>query len=142
MKQYFPCNPSPVEKLVANRADPLVLAHLGDAVHTLYVRAKLTDGFGGKVNELHRASCAMVNAQAQARIMRAILPTLSEEERDVFRHARNAHVNTVAKNASVADYKYATALESLLGYLYLIGETQRAQTLLETPIGDAQAQEE
>lgn len=130
-KSYVPINPDPIDPIEAGQTHPLVLANLGDAIHTLYVRASLIDGYAGKVNGLHREACARVNAAAQANLMKSALPLLNEEEADVFRRARNSHVNTVAKNASVADYKYATALEALIGYLYLTGRTDRLELLLQ-----------
>ena len=70
-----------------------------------------------------------VNARAQAADAERILPSLSEEEHDIYRRARNAKINTAAKNASIAEYKKATGLEAVIGYLYITGKEERLKAL-------------
>ena len=105
------------------------LAHLGDAVYELMVRSWLCAHGKATGKNLHRATVELVCAQAQALRAEKILPALTEEELAVFKRGRNANVHTVPHSASRADYLKATALECLLGYLYLHGETERINQL-------------
>ena len=107
------------------------LAHLGDAVYELLVRAYLCSHGKGTGKGLHRAAVELVKAPAQAKRADIILPLLTDEELAVFKRGRNAHVNTIPHNASRSDYLKATALECLLGYLYLQGATQRINELFD-----------
>ena len=105
------------------------LAHLGDAVYELLVRAWLCAHGGATGRGMHRAAVALVCAESQAEKAEKILPLLTEEERSVFRRGRNAQVHTVPHHASRAQYGEATALEALLGWLYLRGESARINEL-------------
>lgn len=107
------------------------LAHLGDAVYELLVRAYLCSHGKATGKGLHRAAVELVKAPAQAQRADVILPLLTDEELAVFKRGRNAHVNTIPHNASRSDYLKATALECLLGYLYLQGATQRINELFD-----------
>ena len=107
------------------------LAHLGDAVYELLVRAYLYSHGKATGKGLHRAAVELVKAPAQAKRADIILPLLTDEELAVFKRGRNAHVNTIPHNASRSDYLKATALECLLGYLYLQGATQRINELFD-----------
>ena len=105
------------------------LAHLGDAVYELLVRAYLCAQGKATGRGLHRAAVELVKAPAQARLADRILPLLTEEELAVFKRGRNANVNTIPHSASRSDYLKATALECLFGYLYLQGATRRINEL-------------
>lgn len=105
------------------------LAHLGDAVYELLVRSWLCARGKATGKGLHRATIELVCAQAQAMRGDRILPLLTEEETAVYKRGRNAHVHTVPHSASRADYLKATALECLLGWLYLRGEKDRINQL-------------
>ena len=105
------------------------LAHLGDAVYELLVRAYLCAQGKATGRGLHRAAVELVKAPAQARLADQILPLLTAEELTVFKRGRNANVNTIPHNASRSDYLKATALECLFGYLYLQGTTERINEL-------------
>ena len=105
------------------------LAHLGDGVFELLVRSWLCAHGKATGKGLHRSTVALVRASAQAERAQKILPLLTEEEAAVFRRGRNAHVNTIPHSASRADYLAATALECLLGWLYLHGDTGRINQL-------------
>ena len=107
------------------------LAHLGDAVYELLVRAYLCSHGKATGKGLHRAAVELVKAPAQAKRADIILPLLTDEELAVFKRGHNAHVNTIPHNASRSDYLKATALECLLGYLYLQGATQRINELFD-----------
>ncbi|WP_295750943.1 ribonuclease III domain-containing protein [uncultured Oscillibacter sp.] len=105
------------------------LAHMGDAVFELLVRSWLCAHGGATGRGMHRAAVALVCAESQAEKAEKILPLLTEEERAVFRRGRNAQVHTVPHHASRAQYGEATALEALLGWLYLQGELERINEL-------------
>ena len=105
------------------------LAHLGDGVYELLVRTWLCAQGKATGRGLHRAAVALVRAPAQAERAERILPLLTEEELAVYKRGRNAHVHTVPRSASRADYLRATALECLLGYLYLQGRRERINQL-------------
>ena len=105
------------------------LAHIGDAVFEILARTWLCAHGRATGRGLHQAAVRLVCAESQARCAERILPMLTEEEAAVFRRGRNAHVHTVPASASRADYLKATALECLLGWLYLRGEKDRINRL-------------
>jgi len=107
----------------------LGLAHLGDSVFEVMVRAWLCLKGPSNVKKLHREAVGYVAAPAQAAMAQKILPLLTEEEADVFRRGRNAAPHTVPKAASREEYQTATALEALFGWLYLQGRTGRLNEL-------------
>ena len=110
--------------------NPLQMAYVGDTVHDLYVRSMLVTR-GMTVGKMHKQAVRMVSAGAQARMLEAIEPELTEKEADVARRGRNSQAKHAApKHADPADYAHATALEALWGYLYLSGETQRLDELM------------
>jgi len=98
---------------------PLVLAYLGDAVYEVFVRSMLVKREKLPVHMLHRRSVGLVKAKAQSDIVRRIIESLTEAEKDIVRRGRNAKSGTIPKNADVTEYKYATGFETLIGYLYL-----------------------
>ena len=112
----------------------LELAYLGDAVYELYVRARLVRE-GGHVRAMHRAAVARVCAHAQAEALTRIEGVLTERERDVARRARNAH-QTPPKNADAAEYHRATALEAVIGYLFVTGQAGRMEEILGLALED------
>ena len=107
----------------------LGLAHLGDSVFEVMVRSWLILHGKAKAKDLHRATVQYVAAPAQARLLQRILPLLSQEEEDVFRRGRNTAPPSVPKVASRGDYQAATGLETLFGWLYLQGRTDRLNEL-------------
>ena len=112
------------------------LAHLGDAVYELLVRTYLCAHGKATGKGLHRATVELVRAPAQAAAAEKILPLLTEEEQAVFRRGRNANVHSIPQNASRAQYQQATALESLIGWLYLRGERNRIEELFCVMMGE------
>lgn len=109
---------------------PLTLAYIGDAVYEMVIRTKVISESGAQVNKLHKESTSFVKAHAQAEIVR-ILP-LTEEEEKIFKRGRNAKSYSMAKNATMSDYRNATGFEALIGYLYLNGQTDRMLQLIKT----------
>ena len=105
------------------------LAHAGDAVFELLVRTWLCAHGKATGKGLHQATIRLVCAESQAEKAERILPLLSEEETAVFKRGRNAQVHSVPGHASRAQYGEATALEALLGWLYLRGRKERINEL-------------
>lgn len=119
-----------MNKQRANNLSPIVLAFVGDAVYSLYVREKLTFTNDSKTCELNKLATSEVNAVAQSKFVKEILEILDEEELNVFKRARNAKKSTKSKHASVADYNASTGFEAVLGYLYLTGNYERLNLIL------------
>ena len=126
MEDYFDIQMTP-DQLRA--VSSIGLAHVGDAVFELLVRSWLCTRGKATGKGLHRAAVAIVCAESQARRAEKLLPLLTEEETGVFRRGRNANVHTVPSHASRAQYAEATALEALLGWLYLSGRRERVSEL-------------
>lgn len=107
----------------------LGLAHLGDAVFELLVRAWVCTHGTAKIKDLHKQTVSYVAASAQAQMAEKILPVLTDEESDAFRRGRNAAPHSIAKSATRSQYQTATALEALFGWLWLQGRTDRISEL-------------
>ncbi|MBQ3079359.1 MAG: ribonuclease III [Clostridia bacterium] len=113
----------------------LELAFVGDSVYDLYVRTMIT-ATGGKIRDLHKKAVTLVNAHAQSEALIRIEDELTEEEEAIVRRARNTR-QSPPKNADASEYHRATALEALLGYLYLTEQRERLEFFLKrlTDIG-------
>ena len=107
------------------------LAHMGDAVFEILVRTWLCAHGKATGKGLHQATIRLVCAERQAEKAERILPLLTEEEMAVFKRGRNAQVHTVPGHASRAQYGEATALEALLGWLWLRGQKDRIGQLFD-----------
>ncbi len=107
----------------------LTYAYLGDAVFELRARSYLCQKHDYKPNILHGKVVKIVCAAAQARLYDEIIETLSEEELSVIKRGRNATGTKVPKNSNVANYRKATGVETLFGYLYSKGESERMDEL-------------
>jgi ribonuclease-3 family protein len=117
-----------------SQMNPVVLAYMGDVVFELVVRQYLISLPNQKPHHLHREATGMVSAKAQRRLLERLQPMLTEEEADVVRRGRNSKSGAPPKNADVADYRQATALECLIGYLYYQGKLERIGELLNAAI--------
>lgn len=115
---------------------PLTLAYIGDGVYELVIRTILVKKGNCPVNRIHRKASSLVKASAQSAIMEKIEEHLTQEEHDIYRRGRNAHSPTMAKHATMADYRRATGFEALMGYLYLKEEYTRMLTLIHMGIGE------
>lgn len=122
--QYFP-----VEEKDIRSFSPLKLAYLGDAVFEIVIRTLIIEAVDGPVKNLHQRTSRLVNAGSQSALIQCLLEDLTEEELRAYRHGRNAKTSSVAKHADIHDYRNATGLEALFGYLYLTGRTSRAVEL-------------
>ena len=113
----------------------LGLAHIGDAVFELMVRTWLCTQGVSTAKKLHDGTIEFVSARAQADASGRIKSELNEEELAVFKRGRNAYANSVPRASTHEEYHLATAVETLFGYLYLRGETERLGKLFEMVVG-------
>lgn len=116
----------------ATQLSPVALAFMGDAVYEILVRGYLINELHLPSSKLHLACVGFVKASSQAYAVKTILPTLSDEEQMIFRRGRNANTTHVPKNAAPADYRYATGLEALFGYLYICGRQNRISEIFRS----------
>lgn len=126
-----------LDKTTAKNLNPQVLAFVGDGVYSLYIRHKFVLSSDARGKNLHDMVTNFVKAGGQSNYIERILPMFTEEELAVFKRARNHKTLSQAKNAKVVDYRRATGLEAVLGYLYLIGEESRLNELLKYSIGES-----
>lgn len=110
---------------------PLVLAYIGDSIYEIVVRTYVVTKGNTQVNKLHKRSSSYVKAHSQAVIIMSLMEELTEEEVRIYKRGRNAKSATMAKNATIADYKKATGFEALMGYLYLNKQTDRMLELIK-----------
>ena len=109
---------------------PLVLAYIGDAVYELMIRSKVINHGSMQVNKMHKHSAALVKASAQAQRIKALQEELTEEELAAYKRGRNAKSATMAKHATMIDYRMATGLEALVGWLFLTEQYARLVELV------------
>lgn len=109
---------------------PLTLAFIGDGIYDLIIRSVVVGKGNSHVNNLHKRASSLVKAQSQSELIKALLPELTEEETAVYKRGRNAKSTTVAKNATISDYRRATGFEALIGYLYLEDQMDRIMELI------------
>lgn len=110
---------------------PLTLAYIGDAVYDLIFRTVVVERGNTAPNKLHQRTVQYVKAPAQALLIEAVMDELTEEELAVYKRGKNAKPHTMAKNATMAEYKKATGLEALIGFLYLTDQMERALELIQ-----------
>ena len=107
----------------------LGLAHMGDCVYEMLVRAYLCSQGNKTVAQLHKQTITMVKATYQAAFVDKMLPLLTEDEMTHYRRGKNSHVHAVPKSATPAQYAKATGLEAMFGYLFLSGKKERANEI-------------
>ncbi|MEI3340644.1 MAG: ribonuclease III domain-containing protein [Eubacterium sp.] len=120
---------------------PLTLAYIGDGIYDLVIRSLVVGKGNTRASELHHRTSHLVKAHSQSAMMEYILPILSEEEEAVYRRGRNAKSPTMAKNATMGDYRRATGFEALMGYLYLKDEFDRMLELIAVGLKGIHAEE-
>ena len=123
------------KKFVCDRVDirtysPLTLAFVGDCIYDLVIRTIVVERGNTAPGVLHTKKSSIVKAQAQAAQADALMEELTAEEQEVYRSGRNAHSYSAAKNTSIGDYRKATGLEALYGFLYLTDQTDRLLWLI------------
>ncbi len=121
---------------------PLVLAYIGDSVYDLYVRSRLIAEGNAKVQTLHKKATSLVNAGAQCDTVHKIMDALTEEEIHIYKRGRNSKSINAPKRSIVLEYRHATGLETLLGYLYVTGEEERLKQILDLCFETADFQSE
>lgn len=110
---------------------PLTLAYIGDAVYDLIIRTVVVGRANRPANDLHHTTVKYVSANAQSKIVQALMEEFTEEEQSIYRRGKNSKPHTTAKNASVTDYLKATGFEAVVGYLYLTGRMGRVLELVK-----------
>lgn len=129
------------ESLDPGLYSPLTLAYLGDSVFDLYIKSHFVKASNKQVEKYHKDVINIVNARHQARFMDTYMDQLTDEEIAIYKRGRNASVHTKAKNASMAQYKKATGFEALIGYLYLKGDMERLQWIVDLILNMPDAEE-
>lgn len=121
-----------------NQYSPLALAFMGDAVYEQLVRERIISRANMPAQKLHELTIEKVCAEFQAAAARRLAEegSLTEEEQDIFRRGRNASGITAPKHSTVAEYRAATGLECLFGYLHLCGRHERINELFELIFGE------
>ena len=116
----------------------LVLAYLGDTIYEDYIRKFLINKGLGKVNELQKMASNYVSAKGQAHFLKDMIDDgfFTEEELSVIRRARNNKNNSHPKNCDIVTYKYATALEAVIGYLELKNDRTRIDEIMSKILGE------
>ncbi|MCR4945237.1 MAG: Mini-ribonuclease 3 [Clostridium sp.] len=123
------------KKEEAKQLNPLQLALIGDGAYEVFIRNYiLSQKTDLSAHKIHVEAIKYVKAKSQSLIMHELESELTEEEEYIFKRGRNAKSATVPKNADVRDYRMATGFEALVGYLYLIGDTERLQFIFEKSI--------
>ncbi len=116
----------------ARQLNPLVLAHVGDAVYELFIRSYIVDNNREfSAHKIHLKAISYVKANSQSKIMRNIESKLTEEEMSIYKRGRNTKSYTVPKNAEVSEYRIATGFEALIGFLFLTDQKSRLKFILE-----------
>lgn len=123
-----------MEKDKLKEVNATALAYMGDAVYEQAVREHIIKSGGNNVKDMHHRATEFVKASAQAHIMKTVFDELTEAEQALAKRARNRKYTTKAKNADPVTYKWATAFEALIGYLYLSDEKERLNYILSKSI--------
>ena len=119
------------EKINFKTISPGTLSFVGDAVFSIMVREKLAITTNFKAGELHKKSISFVSASAQTRAYEKISDSLDEKEKMIFKRGRNMNLNNIPKGCTIAEYRTATGLEALFGYLYLNKQIDRLCEIFE-----------
>lgn len=109
---------------------PLTLAYIGDGIFDVVIRSIVVGRGNTPVNQLHHKTSHIVKAHSQAMMAEVLLDEMTDTEKNIYRRGRNAKSHTMAKNATVMDYRSATGFEALMGYLYLTDAMDRILELV------------
>lgn len=120
-----------MEKEKLKAVNTAVLAYMGDAVYEQAVRGHILKSGAYHVKNLHNIAIGFVKASAQAHVIKSMFNELTEEEQALVKRARNRKYTTKAKNADPVTYKWATAFEAYIGYLYLAENEERLAWALD-----------
>lgn len=128
IKKYMP----DADSIDIREIPPLTLAYIGDSIMDLFIRTYFATSTHETVSKLNNRAVKIVNASAQAKILLMIEEKLTDEEKDIVRRGRNAKSQTSPKNQSITDYRHATGLEALLGWLFIMKREDRIAELLSS----------
>ena len=128
IKKVFDCKEQDIRAY-----SPLTLAYIGDAIYELVIRSIVVERANRSANDLHKTTVKYVKAPTQANLIQIMLDQelLDEEEVNIYKRGRNAKSYTMAKNASMSEYRKATGFEALMGYLYLTDRMDRCLSLIK-----------
>lgn len=118
-----------------------VLAYVGDAVYETYIRSHVLKTGKVHVDVLHNLSVKYVRADAQAMAIKKLFDSLTPEEQSLVKRARNHKSMSRPKNTDIITYKWATALEALIGRLYLNEDTERLEEIVSMIIALVEKEE-
>ncbi len=118
----------------AYQYSPLALAYIGDSILDLLVKTYYVKNSNKQTYKYHKDVCNIVKAVNQAQFVDSIIEELSEDEQDIYKRGRNATTHSKAKNATMSEYRKATGLEALFGYLYLKGDMNRVSGFVDRMI--------
>ena len=130
MEEGMICQALCLKAVDAGSYSPLALAYIGDAVYEVLIRTRVMNQGNMQVSKMHKRSAELVKAPTQAVIIKLLLEELSQEEMAVYKRGRNARTATMAKHATMTEYRMATGFEALVGYLYLEGRHDRLLELI------------
>ena len=115
---------------------PLALAYIGDSIFDLIIRTIVVGKGNTKASQLHKRTSQVVKASAQSQMVEKLLPLMTPEEETIYKRGRNAKSPTMAKNATMAEYRRATGVEALMGFLYLDNQFERIVELIQTAMNE------
>lgn len=125
-----------LEDIDIKKYSPLTLAYIGDGIYDLFIRTIIISEGNCQTNKLHKKVSTLVKAQKQSEMAKKLKTVFTDEELHIYKRGRNAKSNTVAKNASTADYRRATGFEAVMGYLYLTNDLNRIVDLIKIGLED------
>ncbi len=126
------------KEVSAKQYSPLVLAYIGDGIYDLVIRTVVVNRGNTQANKLHRKTSSLVKAAAQAAMIDGLQEELTTEEMAIYKRGRNAKSGTMAKNATMTDYRKATGFEALMGYLYIENQWERMIYLIKEGLDKAE----
>lgn len=127
-------NPNKDNSINAYQYSPLTLAYVGDSALDLMVKTHFVKNVNKQTYKYHKDVSAIVKAVNQAKFVDVIIDELAEDELDIYKRGRNATTHSKAKNATMGEYRKATGLEALFGYLYLKGDYDRLDMFVDRMI--------
>ncbi len=127
-------NQSNMSEKEAYQYSPLALAYIGDSALDLLVKTYYVKNSNKQTYKYHKDVCNIVKAVNQAQFIDSIMDELSEDEMDIYKRGRNATTHSKAKNATMGEYRKATGLEALFGYLYLKGDMAKLNSFVDRMI--------
>lgn len=124
-------NKTNLQDIDIHNYSPLTLAYIGDGIYELVIRTMVVGRANTSAKNLHKMSSSLVKAATQAEMIKALSEDLTEDEMKVYKRGRNAKSATMAKNATMSDYRSATGFEALMGYLYITKQSDRMIELIQ-----------